>query len=98
MEIPRHLLHGPQRIGQLSNVALAASDSSNPPPPKPSASIVEPTFSKHTPTTNPVVGPISHGWYFEDPVILKDFTLVGDVGRIVIPTRIATPTLSLAEK
>lgn len=58
------------------------------------------SFLKAHPTTNPVVDPISHGWYFDDPVFLKDltFTLVGDMDRNVIPTRVTTPTLSLAEK
>ena len=27
-------------------------------------------FLKAHPTTNPVVDPISHGWYFDDPVFL----------------------------
>lgn len=57
-------------------------------------------FLKAHPVTNPVVDPISHGWYFDDPVFLKDltFTLAGDMDRNVIPTRVTTPTLSLAEK
>jgi hypothetical protein len=57
-------------------------------------------FLKTHPVTNPVVDSISHGWYFEDPVFLKDltFTLAGDMDRNVIPTRVTTPTLSLAEK
>jgi hypothetical protein len=57
-------------------------------------------FLKTHPVTNPVVDPISLGWYFDDPVFLKDltFTLAGEIDRNVIPTRVATPTLSLAEK
>ena len=57
-------------------------------------------FLKTHPVTNPVVDPISHGWYFDDPVFLKDltFTLAGDIDRNVIPTRVTTSTLSLAEK
>ena len=54
-------------------------------------------FLKTHPVTNPVVDPISHGWYFDDPVFLRDltFTLASDMDRNVIPTRVATPTLSL---
>ncbi len=54
-------------------------------------------FLKAHPTTNPVVDPISHGWYFDDPVFIKDltFTLAGDMDRNVIPTRLAHPVLSL---
>jgi len=57
-------------------------------------------FLKAHPTTNPVVDPISHGWYFDDPVFMKDltYTLAGDMDRNVIPTRITTPHLSLVEK
>ena len=57
-------------------------------------------FLQTHPVTNPVVDPISHGWYFDDSVSLKDltFTLAGDMDRNVIPTRVTTPTLSLAEK
>lgn len=57
-------------------------------------------FLKTHPVTNPVVDPISLGWYFDDPVFLKDltFTLAGDIDRNVIPTRVTTPILSLAEK
>jgi hypothetical protein len=57
-------------------------------------------FLKAHPVTNPVVDPISHGRYFDDPVFLKDltFTLAGDMDRNVIPTRLTTPTLSLAKK
>lgn len=46
------------------------------------------------------VDPISHGWYFDDPVFLKDltYTLAGDMDRNVIPTRVMKPSLSLTEK
>lgn len=56
-------------------------------------------FLKAHPVTNPVVDPVSHGWYFDDPVFLKDltFTLAGDMDRNVIPTRITYPHLSLAD-
>ena len=57
-------------------------------------------FLKAHPVTNPVVDPISHGWYFDDPVFMKNltYTLAGVMGRNVIPTRVTTPTLSLSEK
>jgi hypothetical protein len=44
--------------------------------------------------TNPVVDPISHGWYFDDPVFLKNltYTLAGDMDRNVIPTCVTTPS------
>lgn len=50
--------------------------------------------------TNPVVDPISHAWYFDDHVFLKDITFIpaGDMDRIVNPKRLITPTLSLALK
>jgi hypothetical protein len=56
------------------------------------------SFLKTHPVTNPVVDHISHGWYFDDPVFLKalTFTLAGEMDRNVIPTRVATPILSLA--
>lgn len=45
-------------------------------------------FLKVHPTTNPVVDPISHGWYFDDLVFLEDlaFTFAGDMESNVIPT------------
>jgi len=57
-------------------------------------------FFKAHPTTNPVVDPISHGWYFDDPVFMKDltYTLARDMDRNVIPTRITPPLLSLVDK
>jgi hypothetical protein len=57
-------------------------------------------FLKTHLTTNPVVDPISHGWCFDDPAFLKDltFTFAGDMDRNIIPTGVASPTLSLAEK
>jgi esterase/lipase superfamily enzyme len=56
-------------------------------------------FRNAHPTTNPVVDPISHGWYFDDPVFLMDltFTLAGDMDREVIPTRVHRPHLCLTE-
>lgn len=56
-------------------------------------------FLKAHPTTNPVVDPIAHGWYFDDTVFLKDltFTLTGDMDRNVIPTWVTTPTSRFAQ-
>jgi len=57
-------------------------------------------FLKNHPVTNPVVDAVSHGWYFDDPVFIKDltYTLAGDMDRNVIPTRTPIPVLSLVEK
>lgn len=54
-------------------------------------------FQKQHPATKPVVDPVSHGWYFEDPVFYRDlaFTLAGDMDRSVIPTRTLIPHLQL---
>jgi hypothetical protein len=57
-------------------------------------------FLKTHPVTNPVIDSISHGWYFDDAIFLKDlaYTLAGDMDRHVIPTRVTTPALSLCEQ
>lgn len=57
-------------------------------------------FRKVHPVSKPIVDTVSHGWYFDDPVFMKDltYTLAGDMDRNVIPTRVTDPTLSLREK
>lgn len=55
-------------------------------------------FRNAHPVTKPIIDTVSHGWYFDDPVFLKDlaYTIAGDMDREVIPTRTHRPHLSLA--
>lgn len=57
-------------------------------------------YLKTHPGSKPVVDAVSHSWYFDDQIFMKDltYTLAGDMDRNVVPTRNQGSQLSLVIK